>query len=151
MDPEQRERARRASRESIARRRKSDPEFAESQRQAAAKWRAEHPEAARTAGCNRNQRELNLKKLYGLDLNAYEALLNSQGGVCAICGEPPRGEGRNQKHLHVDHDHASGKNRGLLCGGCNTAMHKLEKDPDWGIKALNYLARYIELTVKDGG
>ena len=44
----------------------------------------------------------------------YEALLTAQGGVCAICGKPPK-----TRRLHVDHDHQTGRVRGLLCFTCN--------------------------------
>ena len=46
----------------------------------------------------------------------YAALLAAQGGVCAICGRPPKQGGRK---LHVDHDHRTGRIRGLLCFTCN--------------------------------
>ena len=50
----------------------------------------------------------------GLTLDDYERLLADQGGVCAICKRPPK-----KRRLHVDHDHATGKVRGLLCFTCN--------------------------------
>ena len=50
----------------------------------------------------------------GLALNDYEQLLEAQHGGCAICGRPPR-----TRRLHVDHSHATGKIRGLLCFTCN--------------------------------
>ncbi len=67
-----------------------------------------------------------LKRTYGIDAGQYDAILESQGGVCAICEEPPGGDGRFRR-LSVDHDHAccSGKKscgkcvRGLLCRPCN--------------------------------
>jgi len=50
----------------------------------------------------------------GLTLDAYHAMLYAQGGGCAICKRPPK-----TRRLHVDHDHATGKIRGLLCFTCN--------------------------------
>ena len=44
----------------------------------------------------------------------YDAMLAAQGGVCAICGNPPK-----TRRLHIDHDHKTGKVRGLLCFQCN--------------------------------
>jgi hypothetical protein len=46
----------------------------------------------------------------------YAALFSEQGGVCAICGNPPKEGGRA---LHVDHNHKTGEVRGLLCHYCN--------------------------------
>lgn len=50
------------------------------------------------------------KRVYGLDGDQYEALLDLQGGGCAVCGSKPK-----SKRLAVDHDHKSGAVRGLLC------------------------------------
>jgi hypothetical protein len=47
----------------------------------------------------------------------YTALLESQGGGCAICGNPPK-----TRRLSVDHDHKTGAVRGLLCFRCNRAL-----------------------------
>lgn len=47
-------------------------------------------------------------------MQEYEALLQQQGGVCAVCGAPPNG-----RRLDVDHEHETGEVRGLLCSGCN--------------------------------
>lgn len=82
----------------------------------------------------------------GMTVAEYNAIFNAQGGVCAICGAPPKDD--KKLRLAVDHCHVSGKNRGLLCTLCNHAVERFEKDPDFGTKALNYLARYIEQTVK---
>ena len=53
-------------------------------------------------------------KVYGLEGDAYADLLKSQGGKCAICRARPK-----SKRLAVDHDHATGAVRGLLCSRCN--------------------------------
>lgn len=84
------------------------------------------------------QRGYRLKRRYGITAEQYDALLEAQGGVCAICGEPPKG-----KALHVDHDHATGGVRGLLCGGyrsCNTTLlPAIEKQPERVARAMEYL------------
>jgi hypothetical protein len=107
-----------------------------------AKWRAENPELLKAW-----DRKSKLKLLYGLTTKQYEAVFNSQGGVCAICQQPPRG--KRFKNLCVDHNHTTGINRGLLCSACNMAVGLIEADPDWTDKALNYLARYIEQIVRN--
>ncbi len=52
----------------------------------------------------------------------YEKLLAQQNGVCAICGKVQVGH-----RLSLDHDHETGKFRGLLCKPCNSALGKLER------------------------
>ncbi len=80
-----------------------------------------------------------LKYRHGITPEQYDAMLAEQGGVCAICGEPPV-IGFN-KRLHVDHDHKTGKRRGLLCMHCNHSIERVDKFPDWPEKARAYLAR----------
>jgi hypothetical protein len=58
--------------------------------------------------------EAMVAKTYGLTGNDYGALLERQGGRCAICRARPK-----SKRLAVDHDHATGAVRGLLCSRCN--------------------------------
>lgn len=65
------------------------------------------------------KRGTRLKYEYGITLEQYDKLLESQGGVCAICGtDTPGGMGR----FHIDHDHKTGKIRGLLCNKCNPLL-----------------------------
>lgn len=63
------------------------------------------------------QRAAHLRHAYSLTVEEYDALLASQGGVCAMCGKPPA-----KNRLAVDHDHETGRIRGLLCRGCNGAL-----------------------------
>lgn len=60
----------------------------------------------------------------------YTALLQDQGGVCAICGQPETVKTKRGKTiaLAVDHCHTTGKIRGLLCMRCNTRLHLLESE-----------------------
>lgn len=75
---------------------------------------------------------------YGLKDGEYERLLEEQGGVCAICGKPPRKE-----RLAVDHDHVTKRVRGLLHRRCNAAIGMLHDDPRLLRAALAYLERRI--------
>jgi hypothetical protein len=64
-------------------------------------------------------RRTNLKSKYGLTLAQFDAMMAQQNNACAICGtEAVDRWGR----LHVDHCHASGNVRGLLCGACNKGL-----------------------------
>lgn len=62
-------------------------------------------------------RARNLRLRYGLSVETYDDLLEAQRGVCALCEKAP------VKHrLAVDHDHETGRIRGLLCAPCNKAL-----------------------------
>ena len=65
-------------------------------------------------------RRAHLRYRYGMDVEHYERMLDSQGGVCAICERPPTDENtRGRGVLFVDHDHDSDRVRALLCNDCN--------------------------------
>lgn len=88
-----------------------------------------------------------LKSKYGIGLREYREILDKQGGVCAICGNPEEKEqsrgnnkGKNKDSLHVDHDHITGHVRGLLCYRCNTGIGKLRDDANILRKAARYLS-----------
>jgi hypothetical protein len=76
-----------------------------------------------------------LLRKFGITLDDYNAMLQRQGGVCAICHRPPTGQ-----RLAVDHSHSTGNNRGLLCFDCNVALGKFEDNPD----RLRAAAMYLE-------
>ena len=83
----------------------------------------------------RRNRDGHLRRKFGITLEDYEELLARQGGVCAVCSrEPTPGIS-----LHVDHDHETGRIRGLLCFRCNNALGDLEDDP----ALLRAAARYL--------
>jgi 5-methylcytosine-specific restriction endonuclease McrA len=69
-----------------------------------------------------HERSVMLK--YGLKPGEYEAMLQAQDGKCAICGNKPV-----TIRLAVDHDHVTGRVRGLLCRRCNRALGLWEGDP----------------------
>ena len=95
----------------------------------AKRLRIEKPE--REAAINRKKY---LKKEWGLSLSEYDGLLSTQNGVCAICQRPP------MKHqLAIDHNHVTGKIRGLLCARCNRAIALLWEDVSIMKKAIDYL------------
>jgi hypothetical protein len=81
-------------------------------------------------------KRLNAK--YGVDKEWYDETLKKQNYSCAICkGTDVKGNGK--KHFHVDHNHKTGKVRGLLCSHCNTAIGKLQESEEILINALEYL------------
>lgn len=89
-------------------------------------------------------RDKNLQIKYGITAEQYDTLLAGQGGVCAVCGHPPNPEGvRAASRLHVDHDHATGRVRGLLCLNCNRGLGSFLDDPALLRRAADYIERHL--------
>lgn len=82
--------------------------------------------------------EYKLRHKFGLSRDEYEAMLADQDGRCAICltGDPGR-----YPNWHVDHDHATGRVRGLLCGPCNRGLGHFQDNIDSLQRAISYLTR----------
>lgn len=78
-------------------------------------------------------------RLYGLTVADYDDLVAAQDGRCRICGEPPA-RGR----LVIDHDHETGRMRGLLCDECNTVLGLADDNPG----RLRAAAEYVEAAVE---
>ena len=81
--------------------------------------------------------KINLR-LYGLTPESYASLLAAQGGGCAICGATKANK-TDTRRLAVDHDHSSGRVRGLLCTPCNRTLGAMNNDPLLLRKAADYL------------
>ena len=115
-------------------------------RERAKRWKRDNPErdaarqaAYRASGRKRvSDRKSYLKRKFGISIEDYEYLLAGQGGRCAICGSPPR----EDIALHVDHEHITGRIRGLLCFRCNNALGDFGDD----LHRLNAAAAYLERT-----
>ena len=71
----------------------------------------------------------------------YFVLFEKQKGRCAICDKH---QANSKTTFHVDHDHETGKVRGLLCGVCNSQLSRTRKDPELNQKAQDYLNQYKE-------
>jgi hypothetical protein len=76
-----------------------------------------------------------IEKTYGITSEQYWALYEAQGGCCIIC---QRAKGV-KKLLAVDHDHATGYVRGLLCGPCNQILGHLRDDQAAAWRVWKYL------------
>ena len=87
--------------------------------------------------CVRNGRakkDTRLRQSYGITLRQYEELWKRQGGKCGIC--PKR---LSQRTACTDHDHKTGKVRGLLCHHCNRALGTFGDDLNGIMKVVEYL------------
>lgn len=97
----------------------------------------------------RRKREAEVTRNYGITPAELIALEAAQGGLCAVCQQPPRGKAPGRAHqgvrreagLHVDHCHGSGRVRGLLCGNCNTMIGLAGEDPKVLMAAVEYLEK----------
>jgi hypothetical protein len=91
------------------------------------KWKAAHPDKVRAY--NHKHR---LKRRYGIT-DGCDQLLATQGGVCAVCGR--------ERLLEVDHNHTTGKVRGMLCRRCNMGLGCFEDDAILLRKAVDFIDR----------
>lgn len=82
-----------------------------------------------------SSRDSYLLRTYGITEAEYDDLLDAQGGRCAICRKPPK-----TKSLAVDHDHRTGRIRGLLCSFCNyNLLGRRDRDVHLFLRAYEYL------------
>lgn len=84
--------------------------------------------------------EWNLNKRYGITLDQWNSLFEQQKGKCAVCG---RSQSELNCKFHLDHDHNTGKIRGLLCTSCNIALGDFRVD-EVGTDILYRAVEYIE-------
>lgn len=83
----------------------------------------------------RNNQYYRTAHWYGITKEFALELHNKQDGKCAICG-------KREKRLCIDHDHVTGKVRGLLCHGCNLGIGNLQDNPEILTKAAKYLRKH---------
>ena len=83
----------------------------------------------------RHIKDKNLQWNYGINIEQFDQMMEDCNGQC-VCG---RTTGRNGNALHVDHSHATGQVRGLLCNNCNRALGLVENS-----EVLRKLADYLE-------
>ena len=86
-------------------------------------------------------RKSSLKHRYGITLQNYDAMVEEQAGVCAICKTNTNGGRGLGSRLAVDHDHITGLVRGLLCSMCNQGIGMFKDDVELLHKAIAYLEK----------
>lgn len=105
------------------------------------KWSSTNPQKA-----YESMRGRNLKARFGISLDDYKKMLEKQEGKCAICGVTENntiGE-RKDWSFAVDHDHETGKIRGLLCNNCNRGLGLLKDNIELLRKAASYVEEHKE-------
>jgi hypothetical protein len=107
------------------------------------RWQRLNAEKARQAMLDYRSRggsrSHHLRKVRGIDPAEYDRMLAAQSGVCAICASDKPG-GR-WSYFNVDHCHATGRVRGLLCSPCNRALGFFCDDPIRLARAIEYVSR----------
>jgi len=105
----------------------TDPEWRRKRIENARRYRAEHPEKVKQTDYRKT-----LLRRYGLTVEQFEEMAKLQDHRCLIC--------RNgERTLFVDHDHNSGRVRGLLCSQCNAGIGLLGDDIERLGSAIDYL------------
>ena len=79
-------------------------------------------------------RDRYLKRTYGITERDYCDLLAAHDGRCWMCGREPK-----KRRLHVEHDHKTGRIRGLACWKCNTLLAQAKDNPVILRAAADYL------------
>lgn len=98
-------------------------------------WQARNPEKARESWKKSFAKTYdpvrNKVRKYGLTVEEFNDMVLGQESRCAICNE--------ERELHIDHCHSSGKVRGLLCLQCNTALGNMNDSVETLQRAIEYL------------
>ncbi len=96
----------------------------------AKQWAKDNPRAVRDHALRR----------FGITADDYDRMLAAQGGGCAICGIKTVTQ-KGRKNFHVDHCHATGVVRGLLCHMCNVGLGAFKDEPARLRRAADYIER----------
>jgi len=99
--------------------------------------RARQKEKYRTPGFRNCMKQSQMRWLYGIGFEEYDAMLAKQNGLCAICGKEPS----LKRRLAIDHCHKTNVVRGLLCLKCNKGIGLLNDDTTTMSKAIEYINR----------
>jgi hypothetical protein len=81
-------------------------------------------------------RRSSIKRKYGISLEEWERIFELQGRKCACCGSS---EPRSEKGWHMDHNHETGNNRGILCHPCNVVLGLVKESSEHLEKLIAYL------------
>lgn len=113
----------------------ADPEFRAKEVAAVKLYYKRNPETRKNS---------NIRTVFGITMEDYKAMLLQQGNACAICRTEKTGvaeKNKKERSLAIDHDHATGKVRGLLCHRCNFGLGHFKDNPDLLTKAAAYLTK----------
>lgn len=100
---------------------------------------------SRASWCGSCQREAVRDSRYrklGVTREQYLAALRGQLGACAVCGSNEQPVAGTHRGLHLDHDHKTGKPRGILCSRCNQVLGRVGESVDTLLSMLEYIKKY---------
>jgi len=120
--------------------RKHDPNYGKKYRESEA-GRATLAAYESTELRKRSRKNTLLKFQYGITLNEYEKMFRDQLGLCDVCSDKMDSSTRRLCPC-VDHNHETGKIRGLLCGACNKGISHLKESPQILQQAIRYIRRH---------
>lgn len=86
----------------------------------------------------KSRKDVKLRKTYGITIEQYSILLETQSGKCAICKLKEQ-----KRELAVDHNHTTGKVRGLLCHKCNVSLGLLKESTENMESMISYVKRFL--------
>lgn len=87
---------------------------------------------------NKDKQSAYIRKMkFGITSKELDAMVINQNGACAICFGQSVGYGK----FHVDHDHVSGRVRGLLCHNCNVGLGHFKDSVSYLMAAISYLSK----------
>ena len=96
----------------------------------------------------KNKEQLRIKKReswyirnYGITVEERQRMIQSQDNKCMICGDTLK----ESKNIHIDHDHATGKTRDVLCDLCNGGLGLFKDNIKTLQEAINYLIKWGKL------
>ncbi len=101
-----------------------------------------------------NGRKRTLMERYGITVDDYNMLLSKQKGLCDVCGNPETATRKSRSgtvrllQLSVDHNHKTGKVRGLLCSKCNLAIACLKENVEYMANAISYIEKHKNKTAE---
>lgn len=113
--------------------------------------RSEHHKLLDRACYQRNKTVIRERKqkqqyrwTYGLEYCDFLTMQDLQDNKCYICNLPPAKTNSKNQVLYVDHDHATGKIRKLLCNKCNFVLGLINEDPELLKKMIKYIEEHYE-------
>jgi hypothetical protein len=113
--------------------------YAKANRAKVLAYKKAHGHTVQPSGLTRNK-EGKLRTTYGLSASAFNDMLKAQGFKCGCCGGP-FASNNHKRPMHVDHNHQTGKVRGILCGGCNLILGHAKDSIEVLQRAIFYLQK----------
>lgn len=95
--------------------------------------------------CQREAQRAHRYRAIGVTHEEYLAVLHGQHGACAVCGKNEKPANSGTHGLHLDHDHATGKRRGVLCSNCNQLLGRVKDNIQHLESLIAYLKTYASV------